>query len=241
MVGSGPPGLLALVGAPSEVLRGDRAVLMRLLARYEIDRLQALRSAPARESYLAAHLLVRRAAAAATGLDEQSLVLGQRCDECGGDHGRPFFHGQPSLHVSLTHCTDAVGAVVGVTPCAIDLEGWDAVAFEPSLSERVFSRDECRALEALDSEAAQPGTPSPRQMLALRMWVRKECLIKLGRLSLDGMAACDLSAAGVDALPSDRLVRSACGDLQFTEWVDSRTRTVGAIASFTSTAVHFLG
>lgn len=238
---SGPLGVLALVGAPSDVLHGDRALLTRSLARYEIDRLQALRSASARESYLAAHVLVRRVAAAATGLGERSLVLGQRCDECGGAHGRPFIHGHPSVHVSLTHCAHAVGAVVGMTPCAIDVEGWDAVAFEPPLAEQVFSRNERRALDALGSDATQPDVPSPRQMLAMRMWVRKECLIKLGRLTLDGMANCDLCAAGVDALPPNRLVRSACGDLQFTEWVDSRTRTVGAIASFATAAVCFLG
>jgi len=238
---NGPASPCALVGRPSDVLHGDRAALTRSLAPYEIDRLQSLRSAPARESYLAAHLLVRQAAQAATGLGERSLVLGQRCEACGGAHGRPFIHGQPLVHVSLTHCDDAVGAVAGTTPCAIDVEGWDAVAFEPSLAEQVFSRNERRALDALAGPSTQAGIPGPRQMLALRLWVRKECLIKLGLLSLDGMAGCDLGALGVEPLPFDRPTRFAGGDLQFTEWIDSRTRTVGATASFIAATVRFLG
>ena len=60
------------------------------MAPHEIDNTRAFKSLAARNSYIAAHVLVRRVAAFATGAQAQDLVLGQHCDKCGGPHGRPF-------------------------------------------------------------------------------------------------------------------------------------------------------
>jgi hypothetical protein len=71
------------------------------LAPHEIDNTRAFKSLAARNSYIAAHVLVRRVAAFATGAQAQDLVLGQHCDKCSGPHGRPFIADHPDLSISL--------------------------------------------------------------------------------------------------------------------------------------------
>lgn len=85
-------------------------------------RLAATRDPVARQSVVAARLLLRWAVAEWTG--ESDVVVVQVCGECGGPHGRPsvVVAGRPGPAVSLAHAGGlAVVAVSGV-PVGVDVE-----------------------------------------------------------------------------------------------------------------------
>ena len=236
-----PARCVALVATPGAVLATGADTLLRSLAPYEIDRARSFKAPKARDSYIAAHVLVRRAAALATGARPQDLVLGQRCAQCGGRHGRPFIEGHPGIHVSLSHSDAAVAAVAGTSPNAIDVEGWDAWGADAVSPANVFSAPERRALAALSDEASVLAGVSARSLSALRLWVRKECLIKLGRLSLDTLASCDLASLGIEVPAEFATTRSTYAGLSFADWVQPRDRTSGAVASAEHVYLQFLG
>jgi 4'-phosphopantetheinyl transferase len=203
---------LALVSSPLQVLSRWQAP-ESLLAPYEVLKARQLRSPSARVSYLAAHLLVREAAAVVTGLPMRALVLQQRCPDCGGPHGAPSITGLPRLHVSMSHSDHAVAAVVGGAPVAIDVEDYGKTGMAELLQAPVFAEAERIALAGIADARS-------RELAMLRLWVRKECLIKLGRIDLDALAQCDLQRSG-EAFESWR----------FTGWHDAAGRSLGAVAS----------
>lgn len=121
---------LALVGSTVKVLDGRPANdWMDVLEPYERARAESFRYASSRESYVAAHLLVRNAAALLIGCDARHIEIAQCCDQCGGPHGRPRVKGFPHLHVSLSHTTDAVAAAASDLPIGIDIEASSGVNY----------------------------------------------------------------------------------------------------------------
>jgi len=103
----------------------------------------------------------------------------------------------------------------------IDVEGWDNLRFDDLRNARAFSAAELARLMKLPAQAIEGEAVDPRSMEALRTWVRKECLIKLGLLSLDTLSQCDASSPAV---------AHGIADLCFSEWTDSASRTCGAVA-----------
>ena len=230
---SGRLGGMAFAAAPQAVLAGDDAGVADRLAAYEHDRARTFVAAADRLSYVAAHVLVRQAAARAGELAVDRLVLAQRCAHCGGPHGKPVFPGHPGLHVSFSHCRSAVAAVAGPSPNAIDVESWDGMALDDSLVAGAFTAAEQQQLALLDPRPDAIHHVSARQLGALRLWVRKECLVKLGRLSLDALASVAVLPLAGDLLavpPANTTSSRTIGALLVTDWIDVRTRTVGAVA-----------
>ncbi|MFD8418902.1 4'-phosphopantetheinyl transferase family protein [Streptomyces sp. NPDC059466] len=164
------------------------------LARYEQERADRL-SAGAREDYLAAHVLVRLCAARLTGEPPATVVLGQLCGDCGGeDHGRPFVRGRPGLRVSLSHARGVVGAAAGPGLVGVDVEDAATALFDPRVAARVLAPAELAAVRA---------DPDPARAF-LRLWVRKEALVKVGVTTLGGLRGLDLTNPG--AVPGWRFL-----------------------------------
>lgn len=221
---------VALVATPGSMLsRHPRA--LEQLAPYEIEKARSIRSVPSRCSYIAAHLLVREAAARLAGVPAAAIVLTQRCADCGGPHGQPFIVGHPRLHVSLSHCDLAVAAVASWSPVAIDVE--DGAAGDELLAGPVFSTRE-RALLAGIADRQR------RRRAMLRCWVRKECLIKLGRLSLDTLADCDLSDLPDGSHDDGMPTVTPFGGLRYTDWTHAQRRVTGAVLSEVPVTLDFV-
>ena len=210
---------------------GRRAAVSHLTAA-ELGRSEALQSSAARDAFIASHVLVRYVAGALAGVDATRLVLVQRCDTCGGPHGAPFLRDRPNLRVSLSHSGGIVAAAAADVPVGIDVETWDhAHHFDELQHAGVFSPDEARLLAARPRRREGPGGISPFEADALRLWLRKECLAKLGWLDLDRLGSCDLSHLPLQAAAPGSTLPTAYGALRFTDWSEPRWRASGAVVS----------
>src|SRR4051794_16303251 len=163
-------------------------------------------------------LLVRRCAARVTGLPLAALSLVQRCAECGStEHGKPAMAGIPELQVSLAHRRGAVVAAAGWSPVGVDVELPGTRGSAP-LPDVLAPAERAEVRDARDPSAA-----------FLRLWVRKECLVKLGVTTLDQLADVDL-AGGADRRPASGGTRTRYGRWHLLDWVDARTGAVVAAA-----------
>jgi 4'-phosphopantetheinyl transferase len=146
----------------------------------ERDRAQAFHGADDRRDFLAAHLLVRECVTALTG--EASVLIEQRCDECGGPHGKPFVAGTPGVHVSWSHSHGHVGAVAAPVPVGIDVEARFRQHDVERLVRRTATPEEGAAIRADDDPDGA----------YLRMWVAKEALVKVGAITLGAFGRTDV-------------------------------------------------
>ncbi|MFF2819974.1 4'-phosphopantetheinyl transferase family protein [Kitasatospora cineracea] len=175
----------------------------RLLTAFERERLERFRRPADRDDYLAAHLLVRYCAAAHLGVEPAAVAFGQRCPGCGSTaHGRPYLTDRPGTHLSLSHTNGVIAAAAGPVPVGVDVEHLDARTTDPATLRHVLTPAE---------NALVRQHPDPTRAF-LRLWVRKEALIKLGRTTLDALGALDLSH-----LPLDPPVQHRDGDLHYLE------------------------
>ncbi len=139
-----------------------------LLTRAELSRRDRLQRANDRDAYTAAHILVRECAAELCGVPTDAIVIEQRCPECGEPgHGRPYVADRPDVHVSLSHSRRHAAAIAGWQPCGIDVED---TARKVAPIPRALSPDERGWL------ATQPDPGAA----FLRLWVRKEAVVKAG-------------------------------------------------------------
>lgn len=208
---------------------GSRELLRRvgpggeeLLNPDERTRAARLRNAGARYDFRAAHLLVRACAARVLDRPLSAVRLRQRCPSCGGPHGRIQLR-DSDWQVSLAHSGGQVAAGIAPGPIGVDLEvrAEHARVLRSTLTER-----ERRLLNS----AADPG------WAFLRLWVRKEALVKIGHATLDGVAGLDVSTPPLP--PSDHPAVSArLAGYELVEW--SGPRAVGAAVS--STPLIILG
>ncbi|GAB2949474.1 4'-phosphopantetheinyl transferase family protein [Streptomyces sundarbansensis] len=182
-----PPAPLALVRTTADILPLLDTVV---LAPYEQDRAAQYPAGQQRDDYLAAHVLVRLCAARYLDVDPAVLVLGQHCTGCGGeDHGRPFLRGLPGIGVSLSHTRGAAAAAAGHGPVGVDVEDAAGAVFSPRVAARVLAPAELAAVHA---------DPDPARAF-LRLWVRKESLVKLGATTLGRLRRTDLTLSGTPA------------------------------------------
>ena len=83
------------------------------------------------------------------------------------ENGKPSLAGRPDIHVSLSHCRDAVACVVSDQPIGIDVETRDH--YSPEVAQRVMSEEEmCHIMASSDPATA-----------FTRLWTMKESLFKL--------------------------------------------------------------
>lgn len=215
---------LVAVAAPAEVL--DR-MDARLLGDAERARSASLRNPAERSEYVAAHLLVRRCAAALTGRPEADLAVHQWCADCRtAGHGRPSLAGLPDVHVSWAHTRGAVVAAASWRPVGVDVETLPAdggtVGGAPGLT---------------PAEQRQVRSAADPLLLALRYWVRKECLVKTGTTTLAGVDRIDLSRL---AERRDRAGWSASRyrGLHLVDWCDQGRSALVAVAGAGPPVVH---
>lgn len=196
----------ALVARTADVLAGPPLSL----SAYENQRAERFRSPDDRRDYRAAHLLVRFAAARLLPPTTPPIRLQQRCPICGREgHGRPSAEGHPDLHLSLAHARGAVAAAAAWAPVGIDIEP------------RSRSGSRTEALWAGTMTSSEQGLVRALHPSSgfLRLWVRKESLVKVGAASLDRLTDVDLSALplpdGTGTGPAQRW-----GGLTLTDWSD---------------------
>jgi 4'-phosphopantetheinyl transferase len=213
---------VALTGASADVhAAADGA--WRLMSPCEATRAGTLRDPSDRFDFVAAHALARICAGIVLQRPAQTLTLSQRCEQCGGAHGRPRLAEAPHLHVTLSHTRGYVAAVAGTGPVGVDVERYPQHRLDPGVLAVALTPRETMLVE---------GAPDPAHAFA-RQWVRKEALIKAGVASLASMATLDLSELlNADERAEHRpgmrrgLWRGWC----LLEWDDPTRRVLGAVA-----------
>ncbi|MFJ6616247.1 4'-phosphopantetheinyl transferase family protein [Kitasatospora sp. NPDC091335] len=179
-----------------------------LLTALERERAARFRHESGRTEFTAGHLLVRLCAARLLGVPVAGLVLAQRCPDCGlADHGKPYLPDHPGVHVSLSHTQGVVAAGAGFQPVGVDVELSARSGSLRAVARRVLAPAELALVEA---------DPEPERAF-LRLWVRKESLIKIGRASLETLRRVDLSALPLTVPPGAPL-RSRYEDLHLLDW-----------------------
>ncbi|WP_045301943.1 4'-phosphopantetheinyl transferase family protein [Saccharothrix sp. ST-888] len=215
--GGGP---LAVVAASAEVLRLP-GVDERLLTDGERERAARFRQESTREDFVAAHILVRLCAAQLIGMTAGGVTLAQSCPGCGkAGHGKPYLPDHPGVHVSLSHTKGVVAAAAGYRAVGVDVERAERTGPHPEVMERVLTEAELRLVE----KHADP------QRAFLRQWVRKEALIKVGRITLDSMGAVDLSALPLETVDGVPL-SSRFEDLHVLDWDEEKHEATAAVVS----------
>ena len=109
---------------------------------------------------VAAYLLLQRALRQEYGITELPELVHDQ-------NGKPSLAGRPDIHVSLSHCRDAVACVVSDQPIGIDVETRNH--YSPEVAQRVMSEEEmCHIMASSDPATA-----------FTRLWTMKESLFKL--------------------------------------------------------------
>ncbi|MEV6979102.1 4'-phosphopantetheinyl transferase superfamily protein [Kitasatospora sp. NPDC093806] len=200
---------IATVAASADVLRHPEAG-EHLLTALEKERAARFRHESGRVDFTAAHILVRLCAAELLGVPADGIVLAQHCPDCDkDDHGKPYLPDHPGIAVSLSHTKGVVAAAAGHRPIGVDVELITRSGTLLDVAPRVLAAEELRLVR----QHADPARAF------LRLWVRKEALIKIGRTTLDGLAALDLSGLPLD-LPGERPLTGRFEDFQLLDWVD---------------------
>ncbi|MFI7446785.1 4'-phosphopantetheinyl transferase family protein [Nonomuraea sp. NPDC049714] len=170
-------GPVAMGGRPEEVHAPEE-----WLTEVERERAATFRFDADRLSFTAAHLLVRICAAAVLGVRADELTLLQHCDTHGPGHGRPYLEQAPSLGVSFSHTRGYVCAAAGHGRVGVDAERIPAGPLDETLARMALTPRERAGVTGNDE--------------LIRLWTRKEALIKRGELSLDRMGAADQDWTG---------------------------------------------
>jgi 4'-phosphopantetheinyl transferase len=213
------PGATSVLWARSEDLLVHWAQPASLLTSVEQDRAGRFRFERDRLDFIAAHLLARIAGAVALRVDPHELTLLQRCVECHGAHGVPFFAEEQGLKVSLAHTRGYVAAAVGWGPVGVDAETTGSASrVDDGLASAVLAPGELKLLWAA----------ADKRHAFITLWVRKEAMVKFGRGSLDDLSRLDLSAFPL-AEPSNSSpsVHRSKGYFLL-EWRDPEREAVGA-------------
>lgn len=175
-------------GRARVLLRTTRSVLdaapdgRSLLTPPERRRAEAFDDASAREDFVAAHHLARLAVAGLADCDPTEVELVQTCPTCGGPHGRPRVVGREGVRVSWSHAGGVVAAVAATGPCGIDVEPRGA-PLDPVLLPQVLT----------PRERERVRTASVPEDEFLRLWMRKEALVKATGHPLDAVLGWDVS------------------------------------------------
>lgn len=158
------------------------------LAPEAAERRDRLRATADRDDFTAARWL---ATAAHRALSDEPFAAGrlvQRCDTCGGPHGRPQAT-SAGLHLSWSHAHGVVAAAAAPGRLGVDVETGMRRGDHPIAT--ALSATERRLLsESADPEAA-----------FLLAWTAKEALVKAGVAELDGFAGLTVLAGDARLVP----------------------------------------
>ena len=89
-------------------------------------------------------------------------------------HGKPSLRQFPHIHFSLSHCREAVGCLLSDSECGLDLEASRPV--RESLVQYTMN----------EAEASLIGSADDPQTAFLRLWTRKEAVLKLRGTGIRG-------------------------------------------------------
>ena len=142
----------------------------------QLERHERLRQPQDRDDFLAARLLTQRLVAEVTGQAADEVEFTQHCDHCGGPHGQPLIADAP--HISWSHAQGWVAAVISPQPCGIDVE---VVADRPPLLDVLTAGEQDLIRSAPEGR--------PKSVAFLRLWVRKEALLKAAGTGLTDQTA----------------------------------------------------
>lgn len=89
-------------------------------------------------------------------------------------YGKPSLHRLPHIHFSLSHCREAVGCLLSDSECGLDLEASRPI--RESLVQYTMN----------EAEASLIGSADDPQTAFLRLWTRKEAVLKLRGTGIRG-------------------------------------------------------
>lgn len=114
----------------------------------------------------------------------------------------------------------------------VDVERWGKPCLDRSVLKLVLSDGEQAFLAALPStRTSSSSLPSPATLAFLRLWVRKEALIKLGVTTIESLSRVDLSS-----MPHEQILERLQswhvmhGATHFSEWYDPILQVSGSAA-----------
>jgi 4'-phosphopantetheinyl transferase len=148
--------LLASVATEGERLRAGRY-------RRRIDQLRSLTGC----------WLLRTVVAGQLGMTARQVVLDRTCPDCGLQHGRPRLPSGTGIESSVSHSGDRVAvAITRLGELGVDVEhaSTTRAAYDDELADHALSHQEHKELLAAPE--------SRRSADFLRLWVRKEALLK---------------------------------------------------------------
>jgi 4'-phosphopantetheinyl transferase len=166
----------------------DLANRLQAMSSAEREMMECRATPQLRRRYAASHLALREILASRLGVTADAIRIEQ------GETGKPFLPGN-ELHFNLTHSGEvALVALCEQAPLGIDLERVHELGDLDALLRRVCTERERERLAAM---------PEPSRIAAfLRLWVRKEALVKAtgegigGSLQRLEVLGDELSAAG---------------------------------------------
>ncbi|MEU3064703.1 4'-phosphopantetheinyl transferase superfamily protein [Streptomyces subrutilus] len=140
-----------------------------------------------RDSYVCAHVALRRLLGAYLGLAPREVAVERApCAHCDEPHGRPVLPGG-ALHFSLSHCTGISLLAFATAPVGVDVEEVVPLRTIAELSDVLHPRE---AAELAVLPAAE------RPPAFTRVWTRKEAYLKGLGVGLSENPAADYVGSG---------------------------------------------
>ncbi|MFD3777515.1 4'-phosphopantetheinyl transferase family protein [Streptomyces sp. NPDC058612] len=159
----------------------------RTLDAQELARAAEFVRAADRDSYVCAHVALRRLLGAYLGLAPREVTVERApCAHCDEPHGRPVLPGG-ALHFSLSHCAGISLLAFAAAPVGVDVEELVASRTIPELSDVLHPR------EAAELAVLPAGERSPA---FTRVWTRKEAYLKGLGVGLSENPAADYVGSG---------------------------------------------
>jgi len=153
-----------------------------LLSPAENLRRQSFAQTSDRDLFTAAHILARFAAARYLGCSADSVILEQRCESCGGPHGKPFIRDNNEHTIVWSHTPGAVLVGISESPIGVDVEKKNSnLVVDSRLMSRTMSHEEISRFR----QGIKKGDAAVNTTDFNRIWTYKESLVKLGLLKID--------------------------------------------------------
>lgn len=219
---------IALAGRADAVVE-SLGNLIQSFGAAEIQKAANFRENRHRVDYIAAHLLARHTVKRLIGATFDSAIprIRQRCDHCGGEHGKPHVVGRPDLTVSWAHQGGIVFCCAAEFAVGVDVEPRIS---RSSIDQSISYFLNAEELLTFERYQRSEGDICAR-LYALRQWVRKEAAIKLGAGSLDGISEIRVPSDSFPDLTSSQMVTySSSAELCFLDWGSEKLDAIGAVA-----------